>query len=313
MKETYWGYWMILLGVFVIVIMMLVSNITTQNTEDYYIIKEVTEAAMIDAVNYGYYRKYGELKIDREKFMESFIRRFAENVSLNTYEISFYDIYEAPPKVSVKVTSKSRSFIIAGDSTTFDIVNKIDAVLELTGQDESSPSYTSGSTNNNTSSNNSNEGSNNVKKSYVVTFKTKDGKVLDSKNVKPNQLLKDVSINYSTRGEFHCWLDENSNDCFGENRRITNDLTLVETNIPPGSSILGFIVAVVPDDYYVCNNGASSVKNCKYGSTLKSEYLQNKELLINQILKHWQEYYKITFTPQEKEEFLKNARSEFMN
>ena len=135
MKETYWGYWLILLGVFVVVIMMLISNVTTQNTEDYYLIKEVTEAAMVDAVNYGYFREYGELKIDREKFIESFVRRFAENVSFNTYEIAFYDLYEAPPKVSVKVTSKTRSFIVAGDATSFDIVNKVDAILELSGQE----------------------------------------------------------------------------------------------------------------------------------------------------------------------------------
>lgn len=135
MKETYWGYWLIMLGVFIVVIMMLISNVTTQNTEDYYLVKEVTEAAMVDAINYGYYRKYGELKIDREKFMESFLRRFAENVSFNTYEVSFYDIYEAPPKVSVRVASRTRSFIIAGDSTSFDIVNKVDAILELTGQE----------------------------------------------------------------------------------------------------------------------------------------------------------------------------------
>ena len=134
MKETIWGYWIIMLGVFVTVIMMLISNVTTQNTQDYYLIKEVTEAAMIDAVNYGYYRKYGELKMDREKFVESFLRRFAENVSFNTYQIDFYDIYEAPPKVSVKVTSKSRTFRVAGDSTNFDIVNKIDAILEISGE-----------------------------------------------------------------------------------------------------------------------------------------------------------------------------------
>ena len=135
MKETYWGYWLIILGVFVVVIMMLISNITTQNTEEYYLVKEVTEAAMVDAVNYGYYREYGELKIDAEKFMESFIRRFAQNVSLNTYYISFYGVYEAPPKVSVEVTSKTRSFMVAGDSTSFDIVNKVDGILELMGQE----------------------------------------------------------------------------------------------------------------------------------------------------------------------------------
>jgi hypothetical protein len=115
--------------------MMLIGNVTTKNTQDYYLIKEVTEAAMVDAINYGYYREYGELKIDREKFIESFLRRFSENVSLNTYNIDFYDIYEAPPKVSVKVTSNSGSFTVAGDSTSFDIVNKVDAVLELMGTD----------------------------------------------------------------------------------------------------------------------------------------------------------------------------------
>jgi hypothetical protein len=135
-KESYWGYWMIMLGVFVIVIMMLIGNVTTKNTQDYYLIKEVTEASMVDAINYGYYREYGELRIDREKFIESFLRRFSENVSLSKYQIDFYDIYEAPPKVSVKVTSNSGSFVVAGDSSSFDIVNKVDAVLELISPDE---------------------------------------------------------------------------------------------------------------------------------------------------------------------------------
>ena len=158
MKETYWGYWLIKLGVFVVVIMMLISNVTTQNTEDYYLIQEVTEAAMVDAVNYGYYREYGELKIDREKFIESFLRRFSENVSLNTYEISFYGIYEAPPKVSVRVASKTKTFIIAGDQTTFDIVNKVDAILELSaqGSNSSNASGDNDLNSNNWSSNNNN-------------------------------------------------------------------------------------------------------------------------------------------------------------
>ena len=76
MKEAYWGYWLILLGIFVIVIMMLVNSVTTTTTQDYYLIKETTEAAMIDAVDYGYYREYGELRINKEKFVENFLRRF---------------------------------------------------------------------------------------------------------------------------------------------------------------------------------------------------------------------------------------------
>lgn len=132
MKESYWGYWLILLGVFVIIIMLLIQNVTSTNTQDYYLVKEITEASMIDAVDYGYYRQYGEVRIIKEKFVESFLRRFAESANLSTtYNISFYDIYEAPPKVSVKVSSKSNTFNIMGDSSTFDIVNKIDAILEI--------------------------------------------------------------------------------------------------------------------------------------------------------------------------------------
>ena len=134
MRESYWGYWMILLGIFVIVIMMLISNVTATNTQDYYLIKEVAEQSMVDAVDLGYYRTSGELKINKEKFVESFIRRFAENVSLSTYQIDFYDLYEAPPKVSVKVTTKSATYSVGADTTSFDIVNKIDAILELDGR-----------------------------------------------------------------------------------------------------------------------------------------------------------------------------------
>ena len=176
MKETIWGYWIIMLGVFVAVIMMLISNVTTQNTQEYYLIKEVTEAAMIDSINLGYYRKYGELKIDREKFVESFLRRFAENVSFDTYQIDFYDIYEAPPKVSVKVTSKSRTFRIAGDSTNFDIVNKVDAILEVSGEDNEGGSM----------------GNDKEEKVYTVHFSVLDGmkNIPDQKVVRGNKATK---------------------------------------------------------------------------------------------------------------------------
>lgn len=133
MSESYWGYWLILLGIFVIVIMMLINSVTTSTTKDYYQIKETTEAAMIDAVDYGYYRIYGELRINKEKFVENFLRRFSETVNVNkTYNVEFYDLYEAPPKVSVKVTSNSGSFTVGyNTSEDYEIVNKIDAVLEM--------------------------------------------------------------------------------------------------------------------------------------------------------------------------------------
>ena len=131
MKNALWGYWIILLGVFIVIIMLLVQNLTTSSTQDYYLVKEITEAAMVDAVDYSYYRTYGEIKINKEKFFESFLRRFAETASTATeYTVSFYGIYEAPPKVSVEIKSKSNTFNIAGDSESFDMVERLDAILE---------------------------------------------------------------------------------------------------------------------------------------------------------------------------------------
>lgn len=134
MKEAYWGYWLILLGIFVIVIMMLLNSITTTTTQDYYAIKEAAEASMVDAIDYGYYREYKELRINKEKFVENFLRRFSEMLNINkTYYVDIYEIYEAPPKVSIKVSSNSGSFTVGADTDAgnYDIVNKIDAVLEM--------------------------------------------------------------------------------------------------------------------------------------------------------------------------------------
>lgn len=133
MKESLWGYWIIVLGLFVIVVMMLMQNYTTTSEQDQYLLREVTEAAMLDAVDWAHYRKYGEVRIIKEKFVEVFVRRFSETVNINkTYNLKFYDIYEAPPKVSVKVTTVTDSYNIMGDANTnLQVVNKIDSVLEV--------------------------------------------------------------------------------------------------------------------------------------------------------------------------------------
>lgn len=134
--------------------MLLVQSVTSNNQQDYFLIKELTEAAMVDAVDFAYYRQYGEVRINKEKFYETFLRRFAENATLtNTYTISFYDVYEAPPKVSVEVKGKSGTFSVVGDSTQFDIVNRIDAILEgnVIGN---TPEYGNNSSDNNSNNNN---------------------------------------------------------------------------------------------------------------------------------------------------------------
>ena len=132
MKESYWGYWIIILGIFIVGVMLLVNNTTTNSTQDYYTLKEVTHAAMVDAVDMSYYRLYGNVKMSEQKFVENFIRRFADNTNLaNTYNVEFYDLYEVPPKVSVKVSTKSNSYNVAMEPTQFDITNTIDAILEF--------------------------------------------------------------------------------------------------------------------------------------------------------------------------------------
>lgn len=131
MKDSYWAYWLILLGIFIVVIMMLVQNLTTTSTQDYYLLKEINEAAMVDAIDYSYYRKFGEIRINKEKFYESFLRRFAETTSLATdYTVSFYGIYEAPPKASVEIKTRSRAISVVGDATQFDMVERIDSIVE---------------------------------------------------------------------------------------------------------------------------------------------------------------------------------------
>ena len=132
MKESYWGYWIILLGIFVIAVMFLVNDATTTDTQDYYALKEVASAALNDSVDYAYYAQTGQIRIIKEVFVENFLRRFSQSISLtDTYQIDFYDLYESPPKVSVKITTKTSSFVIGRDTTDLDVSNSIDLILEL--------------------------------------------------------------------------------------------------------------------------------------------------------------------------------------
>ena len=131
MKESVWAWWFMVLGLIMIAVIMLVTDMTTTSEQNYYMLKEITEASMIESVDDAYYRRYGDLRIISEKFMENFLRRYSEVVTINkTYDISFYDIFEAPPKVTVEVSTKSSQIIIDSDYS-FDITDRIDAILEM--------------------------------------------------------------------------------------------------------------------------------------------------------------------------------------
>lgn len=130
MKESFWAVFIISIGVFAIAFIFLFQNLTNTDEHNMHLLKETTEAAMYDAVDLASYRELGVVKIDREKFVENFVRRFAENASLaRTYVIEIYDVNETPPKVSLKVSSAEKGSV-TGEIFEFDIENKIDAILE---------------------------------------------------------------------------------------------------------------------------------------------------------------------------------------
>ena len=78
----------------------------------------------------------GKYKINRDVFIESFIRRFSNNINNNkSYQITIGEVIEYPPKVSVSIRtynsynsseSRTESFYM-GD---YGIVNQIDSILE---------------------------------------------------------------------------------------------------------------------------------------------------------------------------------------
>lgn len=132
MKESLWGYWLVLLGIIIITVMIMLQNYTTTNQQDYYLAREITYAAMYDAIDYGYYKTNGELKIVKEKFVENFIRRFAESATLNkNYRINFYSIYEVPPAVSIEIKTSTGEYLVGEDNFNAGVTTRLTAILEL--------------------------------------------------------------------------------------------------------------------------------------------------------------------------------------
>lgn len=162
MKESMWMYMFATLGIIGLVLINLFGQIVVGNEQNYYLLKEITEASMYDSLDITAYRQGigydgvtmetdpesmhclayqpGTVRIIKEKFVESFIRRFAENADLNrNYRIVIHDIDECPPKVSVSliatanfdfVTFFSIDFNNSNTATQADIVNSLTAILE---------------------------------------------------------------------------------------------------------------------------------------------------------------------------------------
>lgn len=164
MKSAVWGYLFLFLGILGIVLINLFGNLTIDDEQNYYLLKEVTKSALIDAVDVTAYRvgigydgvtsetdpesmhcvegQTEVIRIVKERFVESFIRHFAESVDRsNEYVITFNDIDECPPKVTVTVKSNQSLSLLARilgkgkgkvnyETDTIEIVNVLSAILE---------------------------------------------------------------------------------------------------------------------------------------------------------------------------------------
>ncbi len=148
MKWSFASVGLIVLGLIGLTIIILFQNITTNNENDYYLLKEVTEASMIDAIDMEYYRETGELKIIKEKFVESFTRRFAESTvfASSNYIINYFDIMEEPPKVTVSINTGIGEYTIHRDTSDYNVYNTLNAILEYSGKErtDSSEDYIDG-------------------------------------------------------------------------------------------------------------------------------------------------------------------------
>ena len=127
-----------ILGIIGVSIILLFQQLTTTNENDYYLLKEITEAAMVDSIDISYYRETGELKIVREKFIENFTRRFAESTLIigTKYTIKFFDIMEEPPKVSVRIDTCIDNYKIYNTSGNYEVLNQLTGIFEYVGKSD---------------------------------------------------------------------------------------------------------------------------------------------------------------------------------
>lgn len=131
MKQSFWAYFVVAFGIVIVIVMLFIQRMTTTTEENFYLGREILESSMIDAVDYGTYRATGKIVMSEQKFVEVFLRRFAESVTNNkTYQISFYDIYEDPPKATVRIRTSSGSAELNSESFDINLDTNFSGILE---------------------------------------------------------------------------------------------------------------------------------------------------------------------------------------
>jgi hypothetical protein len=151
-----WSYFFVMVGILGVVLINIFTNVLITNEQNYMLLKETTEAAMYDSVDQVAYIQGlgydgvtrandpdsmhcnaavpGTVRIQKEKFVESFLRRFAANASLaKSYTITFHEIDECPPKASVTIKSKQELPFIEFFRVSYDTENNSNLISRMTG------------------------------------------------------------------------------------------------------------------------------------------------------------------------------------
>lgn len=137
MKWSFTVVGVFFLGLIGVAIIFLFQSLTTNSENDYYLLKEITEASMFDAIDYKEYRETGILRIKEKIFVESFTRRFAESTLFigNSYTIKMFDIMEYPPKVTVMIDNGVGSYIIQDNTSNYSVINSLSSIFEYNNKE----------------------------------------------------------------------------------------------------------------------------------------------------------------------------------
>ena len=137
MKWSMASVGVIVLGIIGVMVIALFQQLTTSNESDYYLLKEITEASMIESIDLKYYRETGDLRIVKEKFVENFTRRYSESTLFigTKYTISFFDIMEVPPKVTIMINTGIENYRIYNETSDYDVTNNLTGILEFVGKE----------------------------------------------------------------------------------------------------------------------------------------------------------------------------------
>ena len=137
MKYAYLSLGMVAFGIVGIGFIVFFENVTINNESEYFVLREAVKASMYESIDTVYYAQTdgAKLKIAREKFVANCTRRFFKSISGGGkgYQLTFYDIMESPPKVSVVARSKTDSYsaVGLGGDDGFNITNDLSAILEF--------------------------------------------------------------------------------------------------------------------------------------------------------------------------------------